>query len=803
MLLIQVVKSKGAIKTKEIKHRIPTHFRYLILFLISFFLIFPFSTKSSTKAQNPNNISVISINEDGVLGNNDSGGVSVSSDGRFIAYSSLADNLIDSDTNHSHDLFIYDRLMDFTVRQAESVVRSQISSDGRILSFTKSGRLFTTHTIDLLTGETRNISKSFWGYEANGNTHMDSLSFDGRYGTLVTSADNLFPQDSNGENSDVLLYDRVSDQVIIISAVKSGTTGNSASQLSVISDNGRTIAYTTNASDLLGSEDSKGVIFYDRVLGGTSIISFPTPDEGEMEKLTDIDLSRSGNKFVFLQHSINSSGHQGTVLVMDLPSFEENFIYSFNIGNEQTTGLALSGNGKYLALISPSDSESEILSRYNLNTGGRIIIDKGDLGSTVDLSENGHVIAYSKEGDGISQVLVWDETQEKQAHYILAGRVADSTGYPLALVQLKDDRGNISRTDEEGFFWINGLDPGEITIKPEKEGFEFEPKHLRFNLRSDTQDLAFTYTHRKLLKEAEKDIGMPYSRDRGDSGPYHGFIAGYCTDLILDAFTWGVNFNIQFALEMDFKAKPWHFYRWRDARDAQDMWRFFSYTGQILDHESETQPGDIVFFDWSEDGEIDHVAIISKVTSRNRPDMMIDATGKINSNPSGLAAELPWEDFHDKTVRGFARWSGKYQSIIPELPPGEVLQGSLGGVGLSFRFLNESGIIISETENEIDGGRFDDWIWEQSISVTKPNIDGKNFLFVISNPEDIEQPLSFTAQFLQDGLVVGRIEYKEILAGWQIIRIPIFLNNDIKQGFTLELGNTNHRIEGYLNVGNN
>jgi hypothetical protein len=804
MVLILTTKCKREEKTKSVQPRIPFNSGYLTLFLTLFLLIFLISITSSTKAQNPDRIIAISTNEDGKPGNNDSVVVSISSDGRFIVYTSLADNLVNNDTNDSNDLFVYDRLWDETIRPVESIIGAKASANGRILSYTKEDVFVSSHIIDMLTGDTQTISVNFWGEEANGHSWIDSLSFDGRFGTVITTADNLFPHDSNGKNSDALLYDRVNDQVQIISSVKSGTTGNDASPLSVISDDGRTIAYLTYASDLLGNENTKGLIFYDRVLGVSSVLNIPITENDEVELLTDIDISRSGNKLVYLLQHSNSNEFQGHVTVLDRRTNKKEVIFQFNTNkedfSEQTTGLALSGNGEFLALVYPFEAESKILSRLNLNTGERIIIDQGSIGSTVDLSEDGGLIAYSKEIDGISQIYIWNETLEDTPFYVLAGRIIDSTGHPLALVNLHDDRGNTTRTDGEGFFWINGLQPGEISLKPEKDGFEFEPKEFKIDLKSDKRDLLIIYTHKELLEEAEKDLGMPYSQNRGEIGPFHGYNAGYCTDLILDAFTWGVNFNIQFALEMDFKANPWHLYRWRDARDAQDMWRFFSYTGQIQNHESAYQPGDIIFFDWSQDGEIDHVAMVSEVNSRNRPLMMYDATGKINSNPSGLAKELPWENFHEETVRGFARWSGKYQSIIPILPPGEVIQTALGGADLSFRLLDTTGRSISKIENDITGGRYENWIWEQSISLYSPNLDPKYFLVIISNEGDINQPYSYTAQFIRDGLVKGRIEFKGKIPDGQIIRIPIHLNIGID---TIELGNTNQRVEGSLNFGNN
>jgi hypothetical protein len=356
------------------------------------------------------------------------------------------------------------------------------------------------------------------------------------------------------------------------------------------------------------------------------------------------------------------------------------------------------------------------------------------------------------------------------------------------------------KTDGEGYFWINGINPGPITLIPSKEGFLFEPGEISLNVQSDITDLSFTYTHEEVLKEAQLDLGMPYSFNRGVDGPFHGYAAGYCTDLILDAYTWGVDFNIDFALEQDFKAHPWHFYRWRDARNAHDMWRFFSYSGQMLPHEAAYQPGDIVFFDWSEDGEIDHVSIVSEVTNTQRPRKLYDATGVIESNLGGLAAELAWEPFHERTVRGHARWSGKYEAITPELPPGQNLQVALSSSGLDIRLLDLNGDALSPSENEISGGIFGDWIWEQTLSVVDSFSEGSIYLVVIANPKENEIPYQFIAQLIENGLVNGRVELKGNLRAGEIARFPLLIEKDEDGKTTIQLGNAIRRIEGTINL---
>jgi len=325
-------------------------------------------------------------------------------------------------------------------------------------------------------------------------------------------------------------------------------------------------------------------------------------------------------------------------------------------------------------------------------------------------------------------------------------------------------------------------------LLPTKEGYTFEPESLSIDAQAeaDLEGLHFQAYHEEVLLEAQKDLGMPYNFDRGEEGPYHGYAAGYCTDLILDAYTWGVDYNIQFALEQDYRAHPEHVYRWRDARNANDMWRYFAYTSQMLPHAAPYQPGDIIFFDWSEDGEIDHVSILSEVTFENRPQAMYDATGVIDSNPSGRAAELPWESFHEQTVRGHARWAGSYEVVIPTMPEGGFLQVLVGSAQVALRLLDPEGNPLSESERFIPRGAFFDLGWEQSLSVFSPLADGEEYLVKITNLSGESTPFQFLIQTLNDGLVTDRIEFKSQLEPGEQRDIPLKLSQDEDGNLSME-----------------
>ncbi|MFH1636253.1 MAG: DUF1287 domain-containing protein [Chloroflexota bacterium] len=787
---------------------------------MSLYALCVFVVNFPTAAQTQATITPISVNSAGELGNAWSASPSISSDGRFVAFASAASNLVAGDTNNIADIFVQDRLTGNTELVSLSSSGEQangpstetfISANGRFVAFaSEASNLVTGDTNaaadifvhDRLSRETERVSVNNAGEQSDNKSASPSISGDGRYVAFASLAANLVQDDTNAA-ADIFIFDRLSNHILRASVDNDGQQGNAASRNPIIAANGRTVVFASDANNLTpnNSYDVSDIYIFNRVLA--KIERVPVASDGSpANQWTDFPvISANGQRVAFLSIATNlAAGYapRASIYIRDRQTQT-----STRAANPEMDSIfAISGDGQTLAYLAPAQEEGYNIRLLNLTSGQETSIYNlsGELSGHSTLSQDGRVLAFdaSETTWQERQVYAWDERGEMPPSFVVTGQVMDATGHPLALVTLEDGRGNTVKTDGGGYFYINGINPGPVTLVPFKEGYRFGPAVISLDAQSDTSSIDFGYAHDEVLSEAKLDIGMPYSFERGGSGPFHGFSAGYCTDLILDAYTWGVDFSIQFALEQDFRAHPWHFYRWRDARNAHDMWRYFSYSGQMLPHETPYQPGDIVFFDWSEDGEIDHVALVSEVNRENRPAKMYAATGVIDSNPGGLAAELPWEPFHERTVRGHARWSGKYEPVIPSLPSEEVLQMALGGTGVEIRLLNAQGQALTCGENEIPGGRCDDLVWEQALSVTGPFAAGSYYLAVITNPGESESHYQFSAQYIEDGLVNSRIEAQGSLGAGEIGRFPLLLRVDEEGEIRLQLGPSVRKIEGVL-----
>ena len=169
----------------------------------------------------------VSVNSAGVAGNSRSGDPAVSADGRYVAFSSLANNLASGDNNSRSDVFVRDRQLGVTERVSLASDGAEgnndsgyccesvgISGDGRYVAFESyatnlvSGDTSFVQDIfvrDRTAGATVRVTVSSAGAEANDFSYYPVISGNGRHVAFQSYADNLAP-DGNFA-SDVFVHD--------------------------------------------------------------------------------------------------------------------------------------------------------------------------------------------------------------------------------------------------------------------------------------------------------------------------------------------------------------------------------------------------------------------------------------------------------------------------------------------------------------------------------------------------------------------------------------------------------------------
>jgi hypothetical protein len=548
------------------------------------------------------------------------------------------------------------------------------------------------------------------------------------------------------------------------------------------------IAFPSVAGNLTANDENerRDIFLHNRVTGITK--RAPSPWSGAKDYLGSDwpALSATGSHLAYTarrETSFGAShGREESLLVYHPASGEMREMTRAEYSSLAGPGaLQAVLNGQSLAYVVEKTTAEGNISRgiavVNLITGVSDFLNSGyGLGPDLILgtekpafSERAQVFAFTARDREQPEIeapkpglFVLNYGENAAGQFNISGQVIDSTGSPLRSTTVSLRSGKSTLTDHEGFFFFSGLTAGDHKLTFQKEGYLFSPEEISHNVDGDISDIRVIGRSEELLEEARKDIGMPYSFHRGCEtelqgcgGPYHGFAAGYCTDLILDAYRWGVDFNLQFALERDALANPDHFYRWRNARNSHDMWRYFHYTGQMLTNDQPYQPGDILFFDWDDDSVIDHVSLLSEIDSRGRPKKMIDATGEIAYNPSGLAAELDWEIFHAGTITGHARWFGSYGATRPATPPSlQVLQIAVDSRSVTASLYDSQGNVLTGPASlgkMIPGGSSYDQGLGTVLSVLSPLSNGNTYLLELRGRMDGAYNLQI--QTLEGGLV--------------------------------------------------
>jgi Tol biopolymer transport system component len=206
---------------------------------------------------------LVSATSDGTAGDDHSGQPAISANGRWVAYTSLAANIVPEPLEPRGGEFLYDSQTGKTIRVDEASNGTlpndtttqwvAINADGRYVAYwseatnlTPAGQpgvfLFdrVTHTTTQIAVETA----------AMGADDRPSISADGRYVVFATP-DSLVHADTN-ISQDVYLWDRTTGALRWVSAPSaSHPASDGASSFPTISANGRYVVYSTNTSRLL------------------------------------------------------------------------------------------------------------------------------------------------------------------------------------------------------------------------------------------------------------------------------------------------------------------------------------------------------------------------------------------------------------------------------------------------------------------------------------------------------------------------------------------------------------------------
>jgi hypothetical protein len=378
----------------------------------------------------------------------------LSADGRFVVFDCASGNLVPNDRNHAEDVFVRDTvaettelisvpdptLSSYTPNGNSGFYPGSVSADGRYVAF-------SSDADDLVPGDTNSqrnvfvrdlllstnvlVSADTNGVAASGFSFEPSISGDGRYVAFSSYASNLVAGDANNAQ-DVFLRDLQMGTTMLVSASLDGVhPGNSNSFSPTISEDGRYVLFHSKASNLAAGSFGSGIenlflrdvqqgtnyalttstlgtgvsaaamtpdghfVVYGGILSGTTVSLYVWDTLAAARIYTNaasptaVSISPDGRRLAYF-------GSQTLLNVADL-SINSNWVVSAGTFTSHP-GLRFSGDGRWLVYAASAVNTNTVqdVYLYDFQTGTNILVSVGgnDASDSPDISADGRFVVY-------------------------------------------------------------------------------------------------------------------------------------------------------------------------------------------------------------------------------------------------------------------------------------------------------------------------------------------------------------------------------------------------------------------------
>lgn len=291
---------------------------------------------------------LVSTTTNGFAGNNLSRGSTMTPDGRYVAFTSLATNLVSGDTNGIPDIFVRDMETGITV----------LATPG---------------------------SRGAAGYNPIGSESPD-LSTDGRYLAFYSVATNVVPGVTN--RGEVYLRDLVAESTVWVSSAAHNVYGATAVSFShELGAKGGFLAYLVSSNYPAYTDNRRGTVLrYGLASGLTDVVStnafIPMVNP---EEFHDLSLTADGRFISFVARN-GTSGLSGSIWRWDAQSGTSRLVSSNLSGGVTTTALCarpvMDASGRFVAYLSNAGD----FVTNSLTGDFQVFLTDVDLGKTILIS---------------------------------------------------------------------------------------------------------------------------------------------------------------------------------------------------------------------------------------------------------------------------------------------------------------------------------------------------------------------------------------------------------------------------------
>jgi len=313
----------------------------------------------------------------------------ISTDGRYVAYWSNADNLAPGATNGSANAYVRDRATNTTIL----------------------------------------VSPGYQGEQPNGDSRRPVVSRDGRFVVFESDATNLIAPAECGVlgskcrrnkagADNVFVYELATGTLTLVSTAGDGTPGNGVSNRPSISGDGRKIVFASQATNLVSPATRARQVFLKDLDRGTTTLVSSTADGAEGDQgSTSPSISADGRWVSFDSKAGNFDPADGKgdtdIYVKDLQNGAIEQVSVRNDGRQATPGKVkgadstISADGRFVAFWSDSpdlapgrrNGTSDIYVRdRQARTTTRVVSTNGAAGNgnsySPALSLDGRVVAF-------------------------------------------------------------------------------------------------------------------------------------------------------------------------------------------------------------------------------------------------------------------------------------------------------------------------------------------------------------------------------------------------------------------------